>query len=72
VHCLRCAWLFRHWLQSTPERKDATARGAKPLVERCIVEHEALAGDAGVLGLMRRTGYLRVYRSAQALDAAFA
>jgi D-lysine oxidase len=65
-------WLFKHWLNSTPERKDATARGAKPLVERCIVEHEALAGDAGVLGLMRRTGYLRVYRSAQALDAALA
>jgi D-amino-acid dehydrogenase len=65
-------WLFKHWLNSTPERKDATARGAKPLVERCIVEHEALAGDAGVLGLMRRTGYMRVYRSAQALDAALA
>ena len=65
-------WLFRHWLQSTPERKDTTARGAKPLVERCIVEHEALAAEAGVLGLMRRTGYLRIYRSAQALDQAVA
>ena len=65
-------WLFRHWLQSTPERKDATARGAKPLVERCIVEHEALAAEAGVLGLMRRTGYLRIYRSAQAFDQAVA
>jgi D-amino-acid dehydrogenase len=65
-------WLFRHWLNSTPERKDATARGAKPLVERCIVEHEVFAGDAGVLGLMRRTGYLRVYRSGPALDAALA
>ena len=65
-------WLFRHWLQSTPERKAATARGAKPLVERCIVEHEALAGEAGVLGLMRQTGYLRIYRSTQALDQALA
>ncbi len=65
-------WLFRHWLNSTPERRDATARGAKPLVERCIVEHEVFAGDAGVLGLMRRTGYLRVYRSGPALDAALA
>ena len=65
-------WLFRHWLQSTPERKDTTARGAKPLVERCIVEHEALAAEAGVLGLMRRTGYLRIYRSAQAFDQAVA
>lgn len=65
-------WLFRHWLNSTPERKDATARAAKPLVERCIVEHEALAGDAGVLNMLRRTGYLRVYRSAQVLDDALA
>ena len=65
-------WLFRHWLNSTPERKAASARGAKPLVERCIVEHESLAADAGVLGLLRRTGYLRVYRTAQAFDAALA
>jgi D-amino-acid dehydrogenase len=65
-------WLFRHWLNSTPERKHATARGAKPLVERCIVEHESLAAEAGVLGLLRRTGYLRVYRTAQAFDAALA
>jgi D-amino-acid dehydrogenase len=50
----------------------ATAQGLRPLVERCIVEHEALMGPAGVLGLVRRTGYLRVYRSAQALEAELA
>jgi D-amino-acid dehydrogenase len=44
----------------------------RPLVERCIVEHEALMEPAGVLGLLRRTGYLRVYRSQQTLDAALA
>src|SRR4029079_10483667 len=65
-------WLFRHWLASTPERKAATARGAKPLIERCIVEHEALAAEAGVTGLLRRTGYLRVYRSPELLSAALA
>ena len=62
----------RYWRASTPERKAATARGARPLIERCIVEHEALLADAGRLALLRRTGYLRLYRSAQALDAAIA
>ncbi len=65
-------WLFHYWRASTPSAIAATARAMRPLVERCIVEHEALMGPAGVLGLMRRTGYLRVYRTAEAMDAAFA
>ena len=65
-------WLFRYWRASTPEGVAKTARGARPLVERCITEHEALMEPAGLLGLVRRTGYMRVYRSAQALEAAFA
>ncbi len=65
-------WLFRYWRASTPEEVAKTARGARPLVERCITEHEALLSEAGLLGLVRRTGYMRVYRSAQALEAAFA
>ena len=35
-------WLYRYWRNSTPEAIAATARGARPLVERCILEHEAL------------------------------
>ena len=38
---------------------------ASPNMKRCCPE-------AGLLGLVRRTGYMRVYRSAQALEAAFA
>jgi D-amino-acid dehydrogenase len=63
-------WLFRYWKASTPAAIAATSRGARPLIERCVVEHEALMGEAGVLGLMRRTGYLRLYRSTPALDSA--
>jgi D-amino-acid dehydrogenase len=63
-------WLFHYWRASTPEAIAATARGARPLIERCVIEHETLMGEAGVLGLMRRTGYLRLYRSAPALDSA--
>ena len=57
-------WLYRYWQASTPARLAATARGARPLIERCVVEHEALMVDAGIVGMMRRTGYLRFYRSA--------
>ena len=52
-------WLYRYWRQSTPQCQAATARGARPLVERCIAEHEALMVEAGATGLMRRTGYLK-------------
>jgi D-amino-acid dehydrogenase len=63
-------WLFRYWRASTPARMAATARAARPLIERCVAEHEALMQQAGILGLERHTGYLRVYRSDQALEAA--
>jgi D-amino-acid dehydrogenase len=62
-------WLYRYWLASTPARLAATAAGARPLIERCIGEHEALMTEAGIAGMMRRTGYLRYYREAAALQA---
>jgi len=63
-------WLYRYWRASTPRMLAATSRAAKPLIERCILEHEALMGEAGILGMVRRTGYLRLYRSPRALAAA--
>ena len=65
-------WLYRYWRASTPEGIATTARGLKPLVERCIVEHEALMQQAALLGLVRRTGYMRIYRAPAALEAALA
>jgi D-amino-acid dehydrogenase len=65
-------WLYRYFRQSAPAHVAATARGARPLVERCIVEHEALLRDAGLLGVLRRTGYLKLYRSPQAFEDALA
>jgi D-amino-acid dehydrogenase len=63
-------WLYRYWRASTPAGVAATARAMQPLIERCIAEHETLMLEAGIAGVMRRTGYLKVYRSAQALAAA--
>jgi D-amino-acid dehydrogenase len=65
-------WLFRYWRASTPARIAATANAMRPLIERCIAEHEALMQEAGIAGVLRRTGYLKVYRSAEALAAAHA
>jgi D-amino-acid dehydrogenase len=63
-------WLLRYWRASTPAGIAATSRAMRPLIERCIVEHEALMGEAGIAGVARRTGYLRVYRSERALAVA--
>jgi D-amino-acid dehydrogenase len=65
-------WLIRYFKESSPEGMAKTAAGAKPIVERSIIEHEALMRDAGVEGMMRRTGYLRLYRKPEQLQAAIA
>ncbi len=63
-------WLFRYWRNSTPEGERQSALAMLPLVERCISEHEPLLEAAGLMGFVRRTGYMRVYRSQAALDQA--
>lgn len=61
-------WLARYFLWSTPAQIEASSRAARPLVERCILEHEALMQEAGIIGMMRRTGYLKVFRTQAGLD----
>jgi D-amino-acid dehydrogenase len=60
-------WLIRYWAASTETRLALAARAVRPLIERCVLEHEVLMQDAAIAGMMRRTGYLRLYRSAPAL-----
>ncbi len=63
-------WLFQYWRASSPAGKARSARGLLPLVERSINEHEALMTEAGVGDMMRRTGYIRAYRTQVGLDKA--
>jgi D-amino-acid dehydrogenase len=63
-------WLIRYWQASTPEGEAASARAMLPLVERSITEHEPLLEAAGLMGLVRRTGYLRVFRTQGGLETA--
>ncbi len=62
--------LFRYWRSSSPERIAASARAYVPLTRRCLAEHEALMREAGVEGMLRRTGYLRLYRSQKQFEEA--
>lgn len=63
-------YLFRYWAASSPAGKARSTRSLAKLVEHCLTEHEALMQAAGVTGMMRRTGYIRGYRTAAKLDAA--
>ena len=63
-------WLFQYWLASTPEGKAKSSRAMLPIIEHCVTEHEALMQEAGISGMIRRTGYIRAYRSEQKLEAA--
>jgi D-amino-acid dehydrogenase len=61
-------WLAKYYRASEPHRWEATARAALPLVEHCLSEHESLMHEAGALHLLRKTGWLKGYRSAQTFD----
>lgn len=64
------SWMFKYWHWSTEAGMHETARAMAPIVTRCVDEHEALMNEAGVIGMIRKTGYLRLYRTEQALDKA--
>ena len=64
--------LYQYWRYGTPERVEATAHAAAPLVERSLAEHEALTEAAGATALVRRTGYLKVFRDEALLAAELA
>lgn len=65
-------WLLRYFLASNQAGMEKTARAAKPLVERCVIEHQELMREAGIEGGLRRTGYLKLYRDRAMLDKAIA
>ena len=45
------------------ERLDETARLIRPLFARAVAEHEALMAEAGAAHYLRKTGWLKLYRS---------
>ena len=63
-------WLVRYFLASSPERALQSAMAELPLIRRSLIEHEALIAEAGVPELLRRTGWIKLFRSDATLSKA--
>lgn len=63
-------WLARYYLASSPARAMQSALAELPLIQRCMAEHEALIAEAGVPELLRRTGWIKLFRSEATLAGA--
>jgi D-amino-acid dehydrogenase len=60
-------WLARYFLASSPDRALHSAMAELPLIRRSLIEHEALVTEAGVPELLRRTGWIKLFRSEKTL-----
>jgi D-amino-acid dehydrogenase len=56
-------WLLAFRAASGPEKLLETARAMRPLFRRAVAEHETLLIEAGATRYLRKTGWLKVYRS---------
>lgn len=63
-------WLVRYFLASSPDRAQHSAMAELPLIRRSLIEHEALIAEAEVPELLRRTGWIKLFRSDATLAAA--
>ena len=56
------------WKHSRRERHAEIARLYSRLIEHCVAEHDALAAESGAQDLIRRKGWMRVFRTARERD----
>jgi D-amino-acid dehydrogenase len=63
-------WLVRYYLASSPARALHSAMAELPLIQRSLIEHEALIAEAKVPELLRRTGWIKLFRSEATLASA--
>lgn len=63
------SWLLAFRRASQPEQLAETARLMRPLFGRAVAEHETLVAGTEGERLLRKTGWLKLYRDPQALDA---
>lgn len=61
-------WLLAYRAATRPARNAETARLNRPLFARALAEHETLMEEAGATHYLRKTGWMKLYRS----EAAFA
>ncbi|WP_447651067.1 NAD(P)/FAD-dependent oxidoreductase [Pseudomonas abietaniphila] len=65
-------WLLQYWRQSSPANLAEAARAMRPLIERCVEEHDVLVEASGISGLIRAKGWIEFYRDRDELDQAVA
>src|SRR3954464_1418375 len=63
-------WLVRYYLASSPPRALHSALAELPLIRRSLIEHETLLAEAGVPQLLRKTGWIKLFRSEATLEGA--
>ena len=61
-------WMIRYFLNSSPQGALRSALAALPLIRQSLVEHEALIEEAGVPELLRRTGWIKLFRSERTMQ----
>ncbi|MDH3319452.1 MAG: FAD-binding oxidoreductase [Betaproteobacteria bacterium] len=64
-------FLWQYWHHSRPARHAAVARVYAKLIEHCVSEHDALIAECGAQDLVRRGGWLKVFRTARERDRRF-
>lgn len=65
-------FLLRYWANSSPARHDAIARNYAEIISHSVSEHDALAEEAEATHLLRRNGWMNLFRTPKERDAAFA
>lgn len=60
-------WLWRYFRASSPKGAMHSAMAALPLIRRSLIEHEALMQAANATDLLRRTGWIKLFRSEESL-----
>jgi len=62
-------WLLAFRAASQPDRIAETSRLNRPLFARAVGEHEPLLLESGAARYLRKTGWMKLYRSELAFDA---
>lgn len=62
--------LARYWAASAPARHAEISKAYGALIQRAVAEHAPLIAESGAEDLIRRDGYLDLYRDAASLEAA--
>lgn len=66
------AFLARYWRNSNARRHALITRAYAPLIENSVVEHKDLIEASQAEGLIRKDGWIKIFRTEAKRDGAFA